>query len=190
MRNIRTTAAFAIVLFGALPVVGEPNPAAVPQDPYIRSGYVPAGFTAFGTWTARRKTLLYDAAGSRKALTAVNQCEEVTAEDGELRGRPREIRVLKSHPPFRKGERMWILARDLEEGYFELWYQGEVRDDLAVSLEEELAQCAQPSSQCWLWLAKSYPQEHWVRIRRKNGAIGWTRRADDFVEGPTDSRCR
>jgi hypothetical protein len=115
----------------------------------------------------------------------------VTAEHGELRGHPREIRVPKAHAPFRKGERLWILARDLEEGYFQLWYQGAIRDDLAVSLEEELSQCENPSPKCWLWLDKDSPQEHWVRIRRKDATVGWTHRVQDFVEGHVDSRnCR
>jgi hypothetical protein len=191
MRNLWLGAAFAIVLLGAPPVVGQPSPAAVPQDPYVLPGYVPAGFGAFGTWTARRKTELYAAAGSHQLVATIDRCEEVTAEHGELRGHPREIRVLKAHAPFRKGERLWILARDLEEGYFQLWYQGAIRDDLAVSLEEELSQCEKPSPKCWLWLDKDSPQEHWVRIRRKDATVGWTHRVQDFVEGHVDSRnCR
>lgn len=191
MRVLRVGAAFTIVLFGALPVVGESNTAAVPEDPYVLPGYVPSGFAAFGTWTARRKTALYEAAGSHKAVATVDPCEEVTAEDGELRGHPTEIQVLKSHAPFRKGERMWILARDLEEGYFQLWYQGAVRDDLAESLEDDLTRCAKPSPQCWLSIGKASPQEHWVRLRRKDASVGWTHRAEDFVEGHGDSpSCR
>jgi len=135
MCNLRASVVFAI-LVGSIPASGGPEvlPSA-PPDPYVLPGYVPAGFSAFGTWTAHRKTLLYDAPGSQKVVATIDRCEEITAKDGEIRGRPRAIRVLKAHPPFRKGEKMWILARDLEEGYFQLWYWGKVRDDVAVALE-------------------------------------------------------
>jgi hypothetical protein len=187
MWNLRASTAFAIVLFGASRVVGEPNPAAAPADPYVLSGYVPAGFSAFGTWTALRKVDLYSAVGSRKVVATADKCAEITAEDGEIRGRPREIRVVKSHAPLRKGERMWILARGLEEGYFQLWYRGAVRDELAASLGEDLSfaeeHCGNLSPKCWLWIDKDSPQEHWVRMRVKDGTVGWTRQTTDFVEG-------
>jgi hypothetical protein len=160
-----------------------------PPDPWIRHGLYPGGFETVGPWTAHRRTPLYQAPGSPKIVAHVEACEEITVDETELRGRPRELRVLKANPPlFRKGERMWILAHDLEEGYEELWYRGEIRDDVEVSLEEALSSseesCTSPSPKCWLWLAKEQPQALWIRMRRKDGTRGWSTRAEeDFTEG-------
>jgi len=169
-----------------MPAAGQPSKS-VPQDPYRLAGYVPAGFSGFGTWTARKETTLYEAPGSQRVLGTIAKCQEVTAQDGEIRGHPWEMRVLKAHHPFRKGERLWILARDLEEGYFQLWYRGRVRDDVADALQDTppfaQEQCSKPSPKCWLWVDKAPRQEHWVQMRRKDGMIGWTDRARDFGEG-------
>jgi hypothetical protein len=176
-----------IILLGAMPASGGSR-RSVPPDPYVVTGHVPAGFSGFGVWIARRETRLYATPGARTASATVARCEEVTAEAGEIRGHPWPMRALQSHPPFRKGERIWVLARGLEEGYFQLWYRGEVRDDLAAALDgtPPFAQqnCSRPSAKCWLWADKEPRQEHWVRMQRKDGSLGWSDRAEDFGEGP------
>ncbi|HYQ00563.1 MAG TPA: hypothetical protein VER96_17920 [Polyangiaceae bacterium] len=185
-------AAFAVALLATAPAVSEPS-AAVPPDPYVLRGYVPAGFSGFGKWTALRATPFYATVGSRKPSGAIEPCEAVTAQDGQVRGHPREIRVLKAHPPFRQGERIWILARDLEEGYFQLWYRGAIRDDLLDSLGDGLAMaeehCSICTPECWLRIEQDSPQEHWVRIRRKSGSVGWIKDVKDFSEDQV-SECR
>jgi hypothetical protein len=166
---------------GAPAVVDTP-----PEDPYVRRGLLPGGFEHDGTWTAHRRTPLYKAPGSREVVATLDACEEITEEATELRGHPQELRVLRAHGPFRKGERMWILAHDLEEGYRELWYRGEIRDEVEVSLEEALSSdesCNKPAPRCWLWVARETPQEMWIRMRRKDGTRGWSKRAEDFTEG-------
>jgi hypothetical protein len=45
--------------------------------------------------------------------------------------------------------------------------------------------CTSPSPKCWLWLAKEQPQDLWIRMRRKDGTRGWSKRAEEnFTEGP------
>jgi len=183
----------AAVVVGAAPAAGDARPPA-PRDPYVLAGYVPAGFSGFGTWTARKDATLYAAPGSRKVVATIARCDEVTAQDGVIRGHPWAIRALKAHPPFRRGDRMWILARDLEEGYFQLWYEGRVRDDVAAALGGAPPftddDCAKPSPQCWLWIDREPRQEHWVKLRTRTGTLGWSDRAGDFGQGPaTSNQC-
>ena len=181
--------ALAILLLGSAPASEEPGVlAAAPPDPFVLSGYVPGGFVGFGAWTARKATQLVSAPGSGRVVATVSRCEEVTAEDGELRGHPWALHVLRSHAPFHKGEKMWILARGLEEGYLELWYRGRLRDEIANDIESELASAGERCSnrspeECWLWIDKEPEQEHWVRMHSKDGTIGWTNHPDDFAEG-------
>lgn len=185
-------ALFAIVLVSAVTATGEPSTSPAPRDPYVLSGYLPVGFAAFGAWTAQQKTALYDAPDSKRLVATLGKCEDVLAEDGEIRGHPRALKILRAHAPFKKGERLWILARDLEEGYFQLWYQGAVRDDLAVLLEEDLPGtapgCSKSSRECWLWAERSTPQQHWVRMRTKRGTVGWTNRPEHFLAVGGDGR--
>jgi hypothetical protein len=77
---------------------------------------------------------------------------------------------------------MWILARNLEEGYFQLWYRGAVRDDLATSVHLPPAQkdCPTPSEACWLRFEAPPVREFWVEIQTKSGTVGWSKRPADF----------
>jgi hypothetical protein len=161
-------------------------PPARSKSQYILRGYVPAGFDHYGAWTAKKATPLYADPSAGKPSASVASCETVDAERGEIRGRPWAVRVVFPHDPFRKGDRMWILARDLEEGYFQLWHRGELRDDLASELDLELVgrRCEEkPSETCWLWFDGIPEQVFWVRIRKQDGTVGWTRRPTDFIEG-------
>jgi hypothetical protein len=40
-----------------------------------------------------------------------------------------------------------------------------------------------PSPKCWLRIARETPQESWIRIRKKDGTRGWSRRPEDFTGG-------
>lgn len=73
-------------------------------------------------------------------MATVDRCETVDAMRGEIRGRPWAAQALYPRAPFHEGDTMWILARNLEEGYFQLWYRGAVRDDLATSVHLPPAQ--------------------------------------------------
>lgn len=193
--DLRKLALFSVALVCAVVAAGELRSTPAPPDPYVLSGYVPIGFEAFGAWTAQQATPLYAAPDSSTPVTTLGKCAQVIAENGEIRGRPRALKILRAHAPFAAGERLWILARDLEEGYFQLWYQGKVRDDLAVLLEEDLPGsepgCSKPSHACWLWAERSSPQQHWVRIRTKAGTVGWTNRSEHFRAAEAEgNQCR
>ena len=154
-----------------------------PADPYLLRGYVPPGFDEYGTWTALRRTTLYDGPGSNKVVAAVDRCETVDARHGEIRGRPWAAHVLYPRGPFHEGDLLWILARNLEEGYFQLWYRGAVRDDLAKEVDLALAKkdCRIPSEKCWLRFEAPPVQEFWVEVETKSGTAGWTKRPADFT---------
>jgi len=105
------------------------------------------------------------------------------AEALQLRGHPWEVRVLHDKGPFRAGARLWILARDMEEGYFILWFEGRTLDDLDVIDFHLIGKhCGRGSEHCWLRFATERPQESWVRVRTERGVVGWLQRKehDDF----------
>jgi hypothetical protein len=95
------------------------------------------------------------------------------------------MRVIYDHPPFHKGEKIWVLARDLEEGTFDLWYKGPLHPDSGpgdINLWIDGKHCDRPSPECWLSAGEKTSQEFWVQSRKKDGTNGWTNQPDHFEE--------
>jgi len=138
-------------------------------------------------WIATRRIRLFARPGSGKRIATVSPGEVMKAEAMQLRGRPWEVRVLHDKGSLRAGMRLWILARDLEEGTYQLWFQGELRYDLEKMIDFNLVgkRCGRGSEDCWLWFANEPPQEQWMRVRTARGVVGWFLRNDyeDFRLG-------
>jgi len=178
------------VVAWALLAWGVPSPASraaaelLPPDPYTVDGLVTDDMD--NEWIATRPITLFDRPGARRRVAVVAAGDVMYAQALQLRGRPREIRVLHDHPPLRAGMRLWILARDLEEGYYILWYQGETRDDLQPAIDEQqhehCGRGSRGSDDCWLRFAKEVPQQQWVQVKTNRGASGWMLRTDGAFE--------
>jgi hypothetical protein len=177
----------ALLASGArVPAAGAPrhrSAEAGPPDPYVVDGFVTDAMSY--PWTATRRIPLFAAPGSHRRVGALAPGDVVTVDRLQLRGRPWEVRVVHDRPPFRVGMRMWVLERDLDEGSFMLWYQGERREDLAdaIGFGPSDEPCGRPSELCFLRFAKETKQESWFRVKTQRGLVGWTLRDDDFSVG-------
>ena len=176
----------ALLLAWAVPP--RAAPAATPPGqppPYAVDGLVTDDMEY--EWIATRKIRLFARPGSGKGTATVLPGQVMKAEAMQLRGRPWEVRVLHDKDSLRAGMRLWILARDLDEGTYQLWFQGELRYDLEKMIDFNLVgkRCGRGSEDCWLWFAKVPPQEQWMRVRTAQGAVGWflRNRYDDFRLG-------
>ena len=176
-----------IAIVVALLAWGVPAPAPpvapelLPPDPYTLDGLVTDDMQ--NEWIAKRPIKLFERPGARRQIAVVAAGDVMYAQALQLRGRPREIRVIHDHAPLRVGMRLWILARDLEEGYYLLWYQGETRDDLQPAIDQqEHERCGRGSEDCWLHFAKEIPQQSWVQVTTNRGASGWMLRTDGVFE--------
>ena len=165
----------------AAPVAAEPRP----PSPYVVDGLVTDDMSF--RWIATREISLFAHPGSRQRVAVVVPGEVMHAEALQLRGRPWEVRVLYDKGALRAGMRLWILARDMEEGSYQLWFGGETRDDLQEMISFELVgkQCGRGSADCWLRFEREPAQEDWVRVRTERGVVGWLGRKnhDDFRIG-------
>jgi len=167
---------------------GIPSPAPpaapelLPPDPYVVDGLGTDDMK--NEWIAKRPIKLFALPGTRRQVAVVAAGDVMYAQALQLRGRPWEIRVLHDYPPLRAGMRLWILARDLEEGYCVLWYQGQTRDDLQTAIDYALEhqRCGRGSKNCWLHFAKEIPQQTWVQVTTNRGATGWMLRTDGAFE--------
>jgi hypothetical protein len=154
-----------------------------PPDPYTVDDLVSDAMDY--PWTAKRRISLFAGPGSRKRVGTLAPGEVVTADHLQLRGRPWEVRVIYDKKPFRVGMRMWVLERDMDEGSFNLWYQGERREDLAdaIGFGPSDEPCGPPSEECFLWFAKEPKQEIWYRVVSRGGLVGWIIWRDNFGVG-------
>lgn len=177
------TALGGLLLASALPPLAAPVAAETrPPDPYVVDGLVTDDMS-YG-WIATREIRLFTHPGSRRQVAVVVPGEVMHAEALQIRGRPWEVRVLHDKGALRAGMRLWILARDMEEGSYQLWFGGETRDDLQEMISFELVgkQCGRGSADCWLRFETEPAQENWVRVRTERAVVGWLRRKkhDDF----------
>lgn len=128
-----TTVVVLLLAWGAPPPSALAAAEPLPPDPYTLDGVVTDDMS--DEWIATREIPLFASPGSRKLIATVAPGEVMHAEALQLRGRPWEVRVLHDYGPLRAGMRLWILARDMDEGHFILWYRGETRTDLDVGID-------------------------------------------------------
>ena len=74
-----------------------------------------------------REIPLFARPGSPRRVATVARGEVMHAQALQLRGHPWEVRVLYDHGPLRAGMRLWTLARDMAEGYYEYWFSSQTR---------------------------------------------------------------
>jgi hypothetical protein len=177
MTAISTLLAGWTILRLSAALAGEPRP----PDLYTVNDLVTDDMSY--AWVATRGLPLFARPGSRRRVATVARGEVMHAQALQLRGQPWEVLVLWDHGLFRAGTRLWILARDMEEGYYEYWYRGQTHDDTLINFDLVGKDCGRGSEDCWLRFAKQPPQEDWVRVRTERGVVGWLLRkeTDDFI---------
>jgi hypothetical protein len=168
----------ALLVAWAIPLSAPAAAELRPPDPYTVDDLVTDDMSY--PWIATREIQLFARPGSRRLIATVARGEVMHAEALQLRGHPWEVRVLHDKGPLRAGMRLWILARHMEEGSYQLWFGGETRDDLQEMINFDLVgrRCGRGWAECWLWFAKERPQEDWVRVRTERGVVGWLLRKE------------
>jgi hypothetical protein len=101
---------------------------------------------------------------------------------GEVRTKPGTFTVTKSHGTFKPGDVLWVYT-PLGEGFYKVWFNGKMREEeiefVSGPFEQSLPKCAE-SAACWGRLDKPLQVEWWVKVRSREGWIGWTDQAENF----------
>lgn len=155
-----------------------------PAADYIAKGACPFECCRFGGWTATATTELFDGpGGSRVAQLAIG--ERVEALTGEVHLQPIPILVRLTNPPGLKASAGSIVFRldDIGEGYGRVWVNGKIVDADLTSVGDS---CRAPGPTCWGEFVRagdsqrSMLSEWWIKIRTKDGKVGWTREGKNF----------
>jgi len=169
---------------GSLLIVGPPLFAqSKPPAMYVDKGACPFECCTYRRWKTEENTIAYAEPNKRSQRVGTFKAgTRVVALTGEVRTKPSTFRITKVHGTYRPGDVLWVYT-PLGEGMYKVWFKGRMR-------EEELEFVSGPFEQshpgcdetplCWGKLDKPLQVEWWVKVKSRDGWIGWTNQAENF----------
>jgi hypothetical protein len=150
-----------------------------PLLPKVDENTCPFEGCQFGRWTAREPVQLYSSWKSdRKPLQSLRKDEAVDALTGvHITLEPSEIEVTEPLAEYglKAGDKIFGYMY-LGEGVFNAWFNGSWVEDFDGSRVSGLG-C---NRNCNAKLLKAGRAEWWVKLKTKDGNIGWTNEGDKF----------
>ena len=165
--------------FGELAVAAQAKPPAL----YIDKGACPFECCTYRTWKTEKNTVAYAEPNKRsKRVGTFKAGTKVVGLTGEVRTRPSTFTVTKSHETYQPGDVLWVYT-PLGEGVYKVWFKGKMLeqelDFVSGPFEQSLPRCEE-TVECWGKLDKPLQVEWWVKVRSRDGWVGWTDQAENF----------
>ncbi|HEX5234627.1 MAG TPA: hypothetical protein VFW25_04775 [Silvibacterium sp.] len=186
------TLGYILLLIAQVNPALTPHKAAKPALPKIDENACPFEGCQFGKWRAREAVPIYSTWKSdRKVLSTVRQGEGVTALTGvDITFAPGEIEVTAPIASYglKPGDVVFAY-QNLGEGFFNAWFKGYWVEDFDGSGVKYLngSGC---SRNCNAVERKTGRSEWWVKVKTRNGLVGWTKDGEQFdgkdALGPPD----
>lgn len=154
---------------------------------YVDRGACPFECCVYRRWVTRTTPPIYASPSARAPkIAALHAGEAVQALTGFVRTKGVKFRVTKDHGNYRRGDTIWVYT-SYGEGVFLVWYEDRMyQESLGFSPYGGGAGKRCENTQfCWGELERELEFEWWVKVRLKDGRIGWTNRARDY--GNTDA---
>ena len=158
-----------------------------PNVPIVLTDLVPGGRTSndYSCITARQSVDLYARRDSSVVVAILKTGDAVRVTKHELHVWPTEVAVVFSHPPFKVGDKFYLLAYE-EENFRRVWFRGAIDSryefiDEALSMQAE-ANCTKATKACWLRAGAEGHQSWWIEVRLSTNEVGWTNRPDLFTD--------
>src|SRR5207248_2311291 len=176
-------------MFASIPMIlliaAQPSPSITPQKaakpilPKIDQNACPFEGCQFGKWIPTVAVQLYSSSKpDRKPIRMLRKHEGVEALTGiHITLQPSEIKVIAPIPAYglKPGDIVFGYM-DLGEGFLNAWFNGYWVEDFDGSGIEGMG-C---NRNCNATLVKTERAEWWVKVRTKDGVIGWTKDTDKF----------
>jgi hypothetical protein len=158
-----------------------------PPVVFVEQGACPFECCTYREWWALVPTPIYASPSSAAApIQTLKKGERVKALTGFVRTRAGQFVVTHDHGRYRTGTTIWVYSYH-GEGYFLVWYARKMYvEDLNFSpYGGGTGTRCQEGSGCWGHLTAEHKSEWWIKLRLRDGRIGWTNRGSDYAN--TDS---
>jgi hypothetical protein len=157
----------------------------LPRGPavYVEQGRCPFECCTYREWRAAAPTPVYASPSSSAAqIRMLKKGEYVTAVTGFVRTRAGEFVVTRNNGRYHAGDTIWVYSYR-GEGFFTVWFKGKMYvEDLGLSPYGGSGgtRCQDDSAYCWGTLKTEHSSEWWIKLRLRDGRIGWTNRGGDY----------
>lgn len=173
--------ALATLLVGGL-VCATPLGAKQRPAIYVERGACPFECCTYREWWSLRPINVYarpDLAAKR--IRTLARGEHVRAVTGFVRTRAGQFLVTKDKGRYRHGETIWVYTYH-GEGYFLIWYDGQMSEEgLGFSpYGGSSGNRGEVGSDSWGHLTTEHSSQWWIKLRLRDGRIGWTNQGSDF----------
>lgn len=168
----------------AIEELKEMSEADKPHSYNITKDACPFECCTFGKWSVGLDTELFDSPNGTKVVGKVSKDEKVVAVTGEVHLEPKPIRIVYdityANSSLEKGGVAFLLDYT-GEGCYNFWYKGNIYN---YELYPPADYCLFPSVICnieYLYPeAKRDDSVWWVKIKTKEGIVGWTDKPGNF----------
>jgi hypothetical protein len=109
--------------------------------------------------------------------------EHVKAITGFVRTRAGEFVVDRNSGRYRMGDTIWLYTYH-GEGVYLVWFKGKMfEDNIGFSPYggSSGTRCQSDPKNCFGHLTAEHSSEWWIKLRLKDGRIGWTNRGGDYA---------
>lgn len=150
---------------------------------YVEQGACPFECCTYREWWAAAPTPVYSSpSSSGMKIRVLKKGEHVTAVTGFVRTQAREFVVTRNTGRYRVGDTIWVYSYR-GEGFFTVWFNGKIYgEDLGFSPYGGSGgtRCQGDSANCWGTLKTEHSSEWWIKLRLRDGRIGWTNHGEDY----------
>jgi hypothetical protein len=161
-----------------------PQAKKTPPKFYVDKGACPGeGCRYGGTAKVRKTTIAYARPDTRSPqIGRFMAGSEVVSLTGEVHTIPSRFVVKKAHEKYQPGDILWVYTY-LGEGYFKVWFGGKMYSEslLFSPYGGGPGKRCEDSPDCWGELDQNLKMSWWIKIKGKDGLVGWTKQRENFI---------
>lgn len=154
-----------------------------PPALYIDKGACPFECCTYRTWRVEENTVAYAQPDKRsKRVGTFRARTKVVGLTGEVRTTRSTFTITKPHARYKPGDVLFVYT-PLGEGIYKVWFKGRMFEEelefVTGPFEQTFPRC-EDTVDCWGRLDKPLRVEWWVKVRSREGWVGWTNQAENF----------
>jgi len=148
---------------------------------YVEQGGCPFECCTYREWWAAESTpVLASPSAGAAQVRMLKKGEHVKAITGFVRTRAAEFIVTRNKGRYHAGDTIWsTLSR---RGFFLVWFKGRMSEEdlVSVRMAEFGNQMPGRLEELLGHLKAEHSSEWWIKLRLRDGRIGWTNRGHDY----------